>query len=241
MLGVSQLTPRDDVIRVYKYKNISISAQVNLSFTQLGKERETLAIRADAASFGRHIVNPRSFHNVRESGDNAAIIWLWFQFVPIAPVVIKEIGVVTASNPGSPSGKWYNRVVPKPKDIPRKERQQIITQLANKVLTQFIRTISPYKTIITAEVASGGNSQAEDLIIEGKYLKARKILKSSNDHNDLYNLGLTMEAKASTIEDYEDAMHYYSQALEKSPGTKIYAQGIGRMEFRLRTIKKQKR
>ncbi|MCP4757329.1 MAG: hypothetical protein GY866_41240, partial [Proteobacteria bacterium] len=63
----------------------------------------------------------------------------------------------------------------------------------------------------------------------------------ATDSDDLYNLGLAFEAGATTLEDYEDAMRYYSQALEKNPGTKLYAQGIGRMEFQLRASKRLKK
>ncbi|MCP4754004.1 MAG: hypothetical protein GY866_24230 [Proteobacteria bacterium] len=241
LLGLAEHPRVDEVIRVYKFKNYSLFAQVNLSFTQVGLERETLTIRADAASFSRHVINPGSFRNVRESGDNAPLIWLWFRITPIAPVIIEDIGVVRATNPGSYRGKWYDLMAPEARDIPQKEREKIISRLVNKTLTQFIRTISPYKTTIEAEVASGGNPRARKKLEEGSFNEAKKILRGATDSDDLYNLGLAFEAGATTLEDYEDAMRYYSQALEKNPGTKLYAQGIGRMEFQLRASKRLKK
>lgn len=239
LLGVQEYAPIDEVIRVYKYKNVSLFAQVNLSFTQIGTERETLTIRADAASFSRHTISPGSFKNVRESGDNAPLIWLWFKVTPIAPVVIRDIGVVKATNPDSYLGKWYDYIAPDVEDIPSNERTQIIAKLVNKTITQFIQTISPYHVVVDIELADGGNSQAKEKIQQGKYQQAKNILKNSSDPDDLYNLGLSFEAGATSIEDYQDAMRYYGEALDKKPGVKLYAQGIGRMEFQLRIFKKR--
>lgn len=240
MLGVREFPRLDEVIRIYKYKNFSLFAQVNLSLTQIGQERETLAITADAASFSRHVISPGSYHNVRESGDNAALIWLWFNFKPIAPVVIRDIGVVQASNPGSGLGKWYDRSVPHISDIPKRERTEIITNLVNKALTEFVRTISPYREKIQTEIASGGNKHAIENLEKGQFQKAKQILQGAQSHPDLYNLGLAFEATARTLEDYEDALLFYSQALDQSPETKLYAQGIGRMELQLRIANRLK-
>ena len=41
------LPPKNQVVRIYKYKNMSLFAQSNFSFTIIGLYRETLAIRAD--------------------------------------------------------------------------------------------------------------------------------------------------------------------------------------------------
>ncbi len=240
MLGVQEFPRYDEVIRVYKYKNFSLFAQVNLSLTQIGTERETLAIQADAASFSRHVINPDTYRNVRESGDNAPVIWLWFRLTPVAPVIIPQIAVVSASNPGSSLGRWYERLTPSVSDIPEKERQQIISKLIDKTLTEFIRTISPYKSRVVTEVASGKNKAAVTKINEGEFEEAKKFLEGSEDPADLYNLGLSYEATARTIEDYEDALFYYSQALDLSPGEKLYAQGVGRMELQLRLANRQK-
>jgi len=239
LLGVQEHAPLDEVIRVYKYKNISLFAQVNLSFTKIGTERETLAIRADASSFSRHTVNPGSFKNVRESGDNAPLIWVWFRVTPIAPVIIRNIGVVSATNPDSDLGKWYNYIAPEVGDIPSTERNQIIAKLVNKTITQFIQTISPYHVVVDVEIAEDGNPKAIEKIQQGKYKDAQRLLKNATEPDDLYNLGLAHEAGAITIEDYEDAMRFYSDALDKNPGVKMYAQGIGRMEFQLRIFKKK--
>jgi len=240
LAGVQEFPRYDEVIRVYKYKNVSIFAQVNLSFTMIGVDRQTLTIRSDAASFSRHTLSPGSYRNVRESGDNAIVVWLWFRFVPVAPVINRRIGVVDASNPGSFRGKWFDFAAPESADIPRKERKKIMTRLVNKTLTEFIRAVSPYRAVIETEVASGGNAQARKYIESGKYPEARNLLKGATKPGDLYNLGLAYEAGASTIEDYEDALRFYSDALKKDPGVKLYAQGVGRMEFQLRAHKKLK-
>ncbi len=241
MAGVTEHPRLDEVIRVYKYKNFSLFAQLNLSFTQLGSERETLAIRADAASFSRHVINPDTYKNVRESGDNARLIGKWFRITPVAPVIDKNIAIVSESNPGSYRGKRYSRVAPDVQSLPNKEKQKIIRQLVGNTINEFLRTISPYKSKIDAEIASGGNEKAEEKLEKGRYKEAKKILKKAKEPADLYNLGLAYEATASTIEDYEDALYYYGQALDKSPGTRLYAQGIGRMEFQLRVANRLKK
>ncbi|MBU2510113.1 tetratricopeptide repeat protein [bacterium] len=241
MLGVTEHPRLDEVIRVYKYKNLSLFAQLNLSFTQLGSERETLAIRADAASFSRHVIDPDTFHNIRESGDNANLIWLWFNITPVAPVINKDIAIVSESNPGSYRGKRYSRIAPDIQNLPDDEKQKIILQLVNNTTAEFLKTISPYKAKIVAEIASGGNDKVEEKLEKGRYQEVKNILKGSKEPDDLYNLGLAYEATASTIEDYEDALYYYSQALDKSPGTRLYAQGIGRMEFQLRVANRLKK
>jgi tetratricopeptide (TPR) repeat protein len=240
MLGVQEFPRYVEVIRVYKYKNFSLFAQVNLSLTQLGEERETLTIQADAASFSRHVINPSTYRNVRESADNAPIIWLWFRITPIAPVIIEDIGIVRASNPGSYLGKWYERLTPSVSDIPEGERQQVITSLISKTLTEFIRTISPYKSRVSVEIASGRNKVAIENIEQGRFEDAKGFLENSEDPADIYNLGLTYEATARSMEDYEDALYFYSRALDLSPDKKLYAQGVGRMELQLRLANRQK-
>ena len=46
------------------------------------------------------------------------------------------------------------------------------------------------------------------------------------------------EASALSPEDYEDARRFYIYALEKKPGTKIYAQGVGRTRSYLAETRK---
>jgi len=160
LLGVQENPPFDEVVRIYRYKNLSLFAQANLSFTQIGTRRETLSIRPDAASFSRHNVSRGSYKNVRESGDNAPLIWLWFHITPIAPVVVREIGVIQATNPDSYQARWHETISPGIEDIDPAEKKEVLRKLVNKTLDQFIQTISPYKALIQAEVASGGNGEA---------------------------------------------------------------------------------
>ena len=110
----------------------------------------------------------------------------------------------------------------------------------------FIRTISPYKVKVNVEIATGGNADTVNLLKEGKTEKVRKIIEAipedERDSADWYNLGLAYEASAVSPEDYEDARRFYITALDKKPGTKIYAQGVGRMRSYLaetRTLAKQ--
>ena len=68
MAGLGEtLPPKNQVVRIYKYKNLSLFAQSNFSFTIIGLERETLTIRADSANFGRSIIEKGSYRNIKES------------------------------------------------------------------------------------------------------------------------------------------------------------------------------
>ena len=62
-------SPIDEVIRIYKYKNVSLFLQANLSVTQLGTDRSTLLIRSESAGFSRHYPESSSYANVRESSE----------------------------------------------------------------------------------------------------------------------------------------------------------------------------
>ena len=110
----------------------------------------------------------------------------------------------------------------------------------------FIRTVSPYKVTVNVEIATGGKTGTVNLLKEGKAEKVREIIEAipedERDSADWYNLGLAYEASAISPEDYEDARRFYITALEKKPGTKIYAQGVGRTRSYLaerRTLAKQ--
>ena len=85
---------------------------------------------------------------------------------------------------------------------------------------------------VYAEVASGGKADTKNFLKEGKAKKVRELIEripeGERESADWYNLGLAYEASAVSPEDYEDARRFYINALEKEPGTKIYAQGVGR-------------
>ncbi len=127
-----------------------------------------------------------------------------------------------------------------------KEKNRLIQQLVNKTLSSFVRTISPYKVKVNAEVANGGKAGTVKFLKEGKAEKVRELIEAlpedERESADWYNLGLAYEASAVSLEDYEDARRFYINALEKKPGTKIYAQGVGRTRSYLtetRTLAKQ--
>ena len=139
---------------------------------------------------------------------------------------------------------YNNKPLPIPniQDLPEKEKNQLIKQLVNKTLMSFIHTISPYKVKVNAEVATGGIADTVDLLKKGKTEKVREIIEAipedERDPEDWYNLGLAYEASAVSPEDYEDARRFYIYALEKKPGTKIYAQGVGRTRSYLAETRK---
>jgi len=242
------LLPRNQVVRIYKYKNLSLFAQSNFSFTIIGVKRETLAIRADSANFGRSITEKGSYRNIKESHLISLTLGSLISSIriPIFPIPSRELAVAKRSNPGQ--FFYNNKPLPAPsiQDLPEKEMNQLIQQLVSKTLMSFIRTISPYKQKVNVEVATGGNANTVNLLKEGKTEKVLKIIEAipedERDSADWYNLGLAYEASAVSPEDYEDARRFYITALEKEPGTEIYAQGVGRTRSYLtetRTLAKQ--
>jgi len=236
--GIEEMrAPVDEVIRVYKYKNISMFAQTSFSITELGKNREMITIRSDSANFGRQIIE--SAKNVHESyvalGDALQLL-----LTPVAPLHYKRYALATETNRGSVRGNWVNYIVPKASNIPARERKGVIDQLINESLKPFIRTISPYTVKAFISIDESGNERAVELIKKRKWKKARKILGkiASREAADEYNYGLTFEAGAETADDYRDAKRLYFSALEMESEKMIYAQGVGRMERRLREYKK---
>ncbi|MGK5090983.1 hypothetical protein WDW89_03075 [Deltaproteobacteria bacterium TL4] len=231
-------TPMDDVIRVYHYKNVSLFAQTNFSFTIIGLQRETMAIRADAASFGRHVIDKDSYRNVAEGRPNPLIQGIMDAFrLPVIPITVRNAGVITETVPAS---DFYSaKPLPKPTvdDILPREKEAVIQQLVDSTLIDFIRTISPYKAMISTEIASGGKADVSQLLKSSRWQDARaKIEKIGQDQRsaaDWYNLGLTYEGGAESTADYEDARQFYVNALEKDSGNKLFAMGVGRVERRL--------
>ena len=245
MAGLGEtLPPKNQVVRIYKYKNLSLFAQSNFSFTIIGLERETLTIRADSANFGRSIIEKGSYRNIKESHLISLTLGSLISSIriPIFPIPSRELAVAKNSNPGQ---FFYNNKplpIPNIQDLPKKEKNQLIKQLVNKTLISFIRTISPYKVKVNAEIATGGEAETVNFFKEGKTDKIRELIEGipedERESEDWYNLGLAYEASALSPEDYEDARRFYIYALEKKPGTKIYAQGVGRTRSYLAETRK---
>ena len=235
MAGLGEaLPPKNQVIRTYNYKNLSLFAQSNFSFTMIGLERETLAIRADSANFGRSIIEKNSYRNIKESHLISLTLGSLISNIriPIFPIPSRELAIAKRSNPKELFYKNKSLPVPSIQDLPEKEKNKLIEQLVKNTLSSFIRTISPYKVKVNAEVAIGGKADTVNFLKEGKAIKVRELIEkipnNERESEDWYNLGLAYEASAVSPEDYEDARRFYIIALEKKPGTKIYAQGVGR-------------
>lgn len=238
------LPPKNQVIRSYEYKNISLYAQANFSFNIIGLSRDTLAIRADSASFGRVINEKDSFRNVKESHFISLTLGSLISIgrIPFFPIPSREIALASRSNPKEVFYDSKGLSIPDVSDLPPKERKQIIKFLVKRILESFIQTISPYKQIVKAEVALGGKANAGELLQEGNSQKAKEIIQAvpfeKRAHEDWYNLGLAYEAGASSSEDYEDARRFYIKALELGPEKKMYAKAIGRTRRYLAETKK---
>ena len=229
------IPPKNQVVRIYDYKNISLFAQANFSFNMIGLSRETLAIRADSASFGRSIIEKDSYRNIKESHLISLTLGslLSITRIPIFPIPSRQLALASHSNPKQIFYGPKGLAIPDIYDLPPKEKRKVIQQLVKRTLESFIRTISPYKQMVEAEVAEGGRAKAGNLLKEGKSQKVRKLIEAipaeKRESQDWYNLGLAYETGALSPEDYEDARRFYITALEKSPGIKLYAQGVGRI------------
>jgi len=232
--------PMVQIVRVFKYKNFNFFAQADFTLTYVGQERKTLVIRSDTANFSRHLVQPAV--NVHTS------ILTWAEAMPlmispITPVVFRQIGLVDASNPAHPTGAWYKHRSLVSEDMTRAQKRDVVKGLIKKAIEPFVEAVSPYTEEIEAQIALGGDDSAVDLMKKGLWKQARTRLTRNPKKSsaDLYNLGLTFEAKASSDADYIQAKDYYQQALSQEENL-IFAQGIGRMERRLaeaRTLKEQ--
>ena len=247
--GLEGAPPKNQVVRVYEYRNVTLFAQLNFSFTLIGSNRQTLAIRSDAASYGTQTVNKDSYRHAQEV-HNIVVDFLGPLIVgirtPIFPVPVPQAAQAMKTNPRNtffPEGP-----LPKPtgRDLPKKEKNEITRQLIRQGIQDFIQTISPYKIEVGAEVASGGKADAESLLLEGKALEARRQIEALSENQrqaaDWYNLGLAFEATAVSVEDYEDARRFYIKALDIDGGSRLYAQGVARTERYLadaRTLKQQ--
>ena len=247
--GLEGAPPKNQVVRVYEYRNVTLFAQLNFSFTLIGSNRQTLAIRSDAASYGTQTVSKDSYRHAQEV-HNIVVDFLGPLIVgirtPIFPVPVPQAAQAMKTNPRNtffPEGP-----LPKPtgRDLPEKEKNEITRQLIRQGIQDFIQTISPYKIEVGAEVASGGKADAGSLLLEGKALEARMQIEALSQNQrqaaDWYNLGLAFEATAVSVEDYEDARRFYIEALDRYGTSRLYAQGVARTERYLadaRTLKQQ--
>ena len=238
LAGVSQEPPVNQVVRVYKYKNLSLFAQVNLSFTVIGNERKTLAIRAEAGSFGRHVIDRDSYRNVMEARPNPVTqSMIQRHRTPIIPILLRDVALVHKTKPRQ--DYYRSTKLPKPsvRDLPAIERMKILNDLVENTITNFVRTVSPYKVMIETEIATNGNTDVEQSLRAQKWTQARNRIEnlspSRRNAADWFNLGLSYEGGAIGVEDYEDARRFYTEALNREPSNKLYASAIGRIERRL--------
>ena len=247
--GLEGAPPKNQVVRVYEYRNVTLFAQMNFSFTLIGNRRETLAIRADAASYGRQLIRKDSYRNVQEV-HNIVIDFLGPLIVgigtPIFPIPVPQAAQAQRTNPREAYFTKGHLPQPSEQDLPDHQKNEITRELVGRGLEDFIRTISPYKMKVGAEVASGGMSEGESLLLEGKALEARQLIEGIAQENregaDWYNLGLAYEASAINVEDYEDARRFYIRALEQDSSSRLFAQGVARTERYLaeaRTLREQ--
>jgi hypothetical protein len=119
--------------------------------------------------------------------------------------------------------------------------EQLISDLATSIATNFIRRIAVTEKVVGYQIAEGGDERAKMLIQAGAYEmgieRLQKVTSREKDPNDLYNLGLSYEA----IGEYGLARVLYNDAWERDKENLIFAQGIGRIERILREYPQIKR
>ena len=119
--------------------------------------------------------------------------------------------------------------------------EQLISDLATSIATNFIRRIAVTVKVVGYAIAEGGDERAKLLIQAGAYEMGIERLQSvttrAKNPDDLYNLGLSYEA----IGEYGLAGIMYNDAWERNKENLIFAQGIGRIERILREYPQIKR
>ena len=237
MAGLSGAPPKNQVVRTYRYRNLSFFVQATFSITLIGPQRTTLAIRTDASQHSKRLVEQRSYQNVQEV-HNIVVTFLGpvlrSSALPTFPNLIRPAALAERSRP---SEVYYGSAsLPDPglRDLTPSEREAVLSGLVDQSLVGFVQTISPYRVKVAASLESGGDAEARSLLESGKPLEARRrleaISRDDRDDSDWYHLGLSYEAGAVSVEDYEDARRFYIEALNRSSDNRTYALGVGRIE-----------
>lgn len=241
-IGVNaDLPPVNQVIRTYRYRNISLYAETVLSLTIIGgdQEQNTIVVRISTGSFGKQIIDPESYRHRYEAIPVQGIANLVNRSTnPLIPIPIRELAFVEQTKPEE---IFYQGIrLPKPNlsALPDKEREKILQKLGSKAVESFIQSISPTTQRIKALIAKGGQEErAEELLRDGLWDEARQRLESlsKNDRTaeDWYNLGLSYEAGALSRDDYQQARRAYLEALKKENMNRDFAASLGRVERRL--------
>ena len=241
-IGVNaDLPPVNQVIRTYRYRNISLYAETVLSLTIIGgdQEQNTIAVRISTGSFGKQIIDPESYRHRYEARPVQGIANLVNRSpIPLIPIPIRELAFVEQTKPEEIF--YQGNRLPKPNlnALPDKEREKILQKLGSKAVESFIQSISPTTQRIKALIAEGGQEErAEELLRDGLWDEARQRLESlsKNDRTaeDWYNLGLSYEAGALSRDDYQQARRAYLEALKKENMNRDFAASLGRVERRL--------
>ena len=237
----SDLPLVNQVIRTYRYRNISLYAETIFSLSIVGgdQEQNTIAVRISTESFGKQIIDPESYRHRYEARPVQGIANLVDRSTnPLIPIPIRELAFVEQTKPEEIF--YQGNRLPKPnlKALPDKEREKILQKLGSKTVESFIQSISPTAQRIKALIAEGGKEErAEELLRDGLWDKARQRLESlsKNDRTaeDWNNLGLSYEAGALSRDDYQQARGAYLEALKKENMNKDFAASLGRVEQRL--------
>ena len=237
----SDLPLVNQVIRTYRYRNISLYAETIFSLTIVGgdQEQNTIAVRISTGSYGKQIIDPESYRHRYEARPVQGIANLVDRSTnPLIPIPIRELAFVEQTKPEEIF--YQGNRLPKPNlnALPDKEREKILQKLGSKTVESFIKSMSPTTQRIKALIAEGGKEErAEQLLRDGVWDKARQRLESlsKNDRTaeDWYNLGLSYEAGALSRDDYQQARGAYLEALKKENMNKDFAASLGRVEQRL--------
>ena len=237
----SDLPLVNQVIRTYRYRNISLYAETIFSLTIVGgdQEQNIIAVRISTESFGKQIIDPESYRHRYQARPVQGIANLVDRSTnPLIPIPIRELAFVEQTKPEEIF--YQGNRLPKPNlnSLPDKEREKILQKLGSKTVESFIKSMSPTTQRIKALIAEGGKEErAEELLRDGVWDKARQRLESlsKNDRTaeDWYNLGLSYEAGALSRDDYQQARGAYLEALKKENMNKDFAASLGRVEQRL--------
>ena len=224
--------PKDEVIRTYKYRNVNFMLQVGLELFELGKERKQIMLLSASSAANRHIPDPETFVNVRAASQTYPEIFAWLSASPVVPVLNRNYGVIEASNPGSELSNWVMGMTDSPERLPRSVLKEIREALVKSTVSKLLASFSPYETGDVQPDEQGDLNAVEALKLgQAKY--AIGVLAQANEGPDLFNLGLSHEASAKSIEGLKKAEKYYRLAYMTSPN-EDYALALGRVRNQIR-------
>lgn len=102
---------------------------------------------------------------------------------------------------------------------------EIQEELADGIVTRYLKQISQYTEEATLEIAAGDPIAVNYLKGNAYELAINRLENLERSHKDAFNLALAYESIAENTQ----SAKYYQEALDKNPGNKIYQEALKRV------------